>query len=72
MKRLIGLILKENASTLASLCALYHVSVILQNSLNSKIEYQTVKTNVREILFNPYEQMEEKDNEGKKTEDEEN
>lgn len=55
-----------------SLCALYHVSVILQNSLNSKIEYQTVKTNVREILFNPYEQMEEKDNEGKKIEDEEN
>jgi hypothetical protein len=49
---------KLNANNLETLTSLYHISRILPNGLKAKVEYQFTRSNVRDILFNPYSQME--------------
>ena len=54
VQKMLSHILKEHASTLASLSSLYHLSMILTGCLEAKVNYQLTRTSAREILFNPY------------------
>lgn len=63
VKSLLRYALKQNATTLSSQCALYHIRTILPNALKAKIEYQATKSNARSILFNPYEASSAEDSE---------
>ena len=57
-KTLTQKLLKHNANTLDTLTSLYHICRVLPSSLRAKVDHQLARSNVREILFNPYSQME--------------
>jgi hypothetical protein len=55
--RLLTYLLKEQATTLTSLCSLYHISTIISPCLDRKVEYEICKSNAKGILFDPYKQL---------------
>lgn len=63
-KTLVQKLLKHSANNLDTLTSLYHISKVLPSSLKAKVEYQLARSNVREILFNPYSQMEQPPQQG--------
>lgn len=65
VKALVERLVKENAAHLDTLTTLYHIARILPLSLKAKTDYQLARTNVREVLFNPYSQLEQEESKDK-------
>ena len=61
VKTLIERLVKENANNLDTLTTLYHITRILPNCLKATIDYHLTRSNARELLFNPYSQLEEQE-----------